>query len=151
MGMSCTAIGCSVEVFGLNTRCSFHQFGGPGEAVIDKDRLVKSQGFVQDGFNPSEATRKDGKNRMDLVMTGFPKALLAMGECMTWALSKGYNVDDWHNVPDPVRAYTGAMMRHLLKEMGGETHDEESKLLHAVHTAWNAMARLEMILRGKTL
>lgn len=138
----CRHTGCSRSTMTMSAYCTLHQFDAAP---------VRASNETGAEFNPSEATRKEGKIRMDLVMTGFPKALLAMGECMTWALSKGYNVDDWHNVPDPVRAYTGAMMRHLLKEMGGETHDDESKLLHAVHTAWNAMARLEMILRGKTL
>lgn len=143
MPLYCQHAGCSRCTTPRSDYCDLHQFSATDVAIQSSETGAK--------FNPSEATRKDGKIRMDLVMTGFPKALLAMGECMTWALSKGYNVDDWHNVPDPVRAYTGAMMRHLLKEMGGETHDDESKLLHAVHTAWNAMARLEMLLRGKTL
>lgn len=36
--------------------------------------------------------------------------------------------------------------RHLIGQCKGETYDPESKLLHAAHEAWNAMAKLEKIL-----
>jgi len=36
----------------------------------------------------------------------------------------------------------------LLKE-GYEEVDEDSKLLHEVHLAWNALARCEIILRAR--
>lgn len=140
---TCKEVGCS--------RYSIATGYGNGYCILHQRTEAAVYGNSVTGFDPSLEGRKNDKVRMDLVMTGFPLALMEMGKCMTWALTKGYKVDDWHNVPDPVRAYTGAAMRHLLKEMGGETHDDESKLLHAVHTAWNAMARLEMILRGKTL
>jgi hypothetical protein len=43
------------------------------------------------------------------------------------------------------------MYRHDQKEILGEEFDDESGLIHATHTAWNAMARLELLLReGKS-
>ena len=39
------------------------------------------------------------------------------------------------------------MVRHLLKEGSGERLDPDSGLMHAAHTAWGALARLELILR----
>jgi hypothetical protein len=36
--------------------------------------------------------------------------------------------------------------RHLLEEAQGLECDADSNLLHAAHTAWNALARLELIL-----
>lgn len=99
-------------------------------------------------FDPSEATRKDGKIRMELVLQGMPNALLALGEIMTWAVeSKGYVEGDFLNVPDAKSKYRGALYRHDLKEMLGQMTDEESGKLHAAHTAWNALARLEILLR----
>jgi hypothetical protein len=44
--------------------------------------------------------------------------------------------------------YTDAMLRHALAE-GIEEFDTESGLKHAAHTAWNALARLELMLRAK--
>lgn len=102
---------------------------------------------MQQGFNPSESTRKDGKVRADLVMSGFPLAIMEMGRLMGWALEgKGYKEGDFKNVPDAIKKYRAAMYRHDLKETIGPVTDDESGLHHAVHTAWNAMARLEVIL-----
>jgi hypothetical protein len=39
------------------------------------------------------------------------------------------------------------MMRHWLAEQQGIECDEESNLRHAAHLAWNALARLELMLR----
>jgi len=39
------------------------------------------------------------------------------------------------------------MYRHLLKEHIGEQRDKDTQLLHAAHAAWNALARLELMLR----
>lgn len=105
---------------------------------------------LQDTFNPSEATRKAGKIRMDLVMKDMPRAIEALARVMTWALAeKGYKESDWLNVPDGIREYHGGMHRHDNKEMRGQEFDDESNLEHAIHTAWNAMARVELILRKK--
>jgi hypothetical protein len=38
------------------------------------------------------------------------------------------------------------MYRHLLAE-NDTMHDEATELLHAAHVAWNALARLEILLR----
>lgn len=100
-------------------------------------------------FDPSEETRKDGKVRVELVFEGMPRALMELGRIMTWAIEeKGYKEGDWVNVPNAKQEYRGAMLRHDLKEIAGESHDLESKRRHAAHTAWNAMARLELLLQG---
>lgn len=92
--------------------------------------------------------RKIGKVRMDLVVQDMPRAIEALARVMTWALgSKGYNESDWLTVPDAIQKYHGGMHRHDNKEMRGQTFDDESGLHHAIHTAWNAMARVELILR----
>ena len=44
-------------------------------------------------------------------------------------------------------AYAGRAMRHLLAESHTERYDDESGMLHAAHVAWNALARLEILLR----
>jgi hypothetical protein len=54
-------------------------------------------------------------------------------------------------VPNGIDRYTDAAYRHLLKEAQGEMVDPDSKLLHAAHTAWNALARLDLILRKMDL
>ena len=39
------------------------------------------------------------------------------------------------------------MLRHILAEASGDEIDPDFGLLHAAHTAWNALARLELKLR----
>lgn len=104
----------------------------------------------QQSFDPSGEGRKNGKVRVELFLAGMPNAVMEIGKVMTWALEgKGYKEGDFLHVPDAATKYRGAMYRHDLKELMGQETDDESGLLHAVHTAWNAMARLEVILREK--
>lgn len=89
------------------------------------------------------STKHDqGKPRLELVLMSFNRALTKVGEVGTFGAIK-YSDDDWKTVPQRHARYTGAMLRHLLAEPD-ETHDPESKLLHAAHVAWNALARLQI-------
>lgn len=88
-----------------------------------------------------------GKNRLGLVMHGFPLALREVGQVATIGAAK-YTDHGWHNVPDGTSRYTDAMYRHLLAEASGEQQDRDTGLHHAAHAAWNALARLELILRS---
>jgi len=40
-------------------------------------------------------------------------------------------------------------MRHKVKHESGELNDPDTGHLHLAHAAWNAIARLELYLRGK--
>lgn len=85
-----------------------------------------------------------------LVYEGFARALLAVAQVGTYGAAK-YTREGWVSVPNGRDRYTNAMHRHLLTEATGEQHDPESGLLHAAHAAWNALARLELQLRGETV
>lgn len=83
------------------------------------------------------------KVRPDLIFSGMPRALLAVAEVATFGAQK-YTENGWMSVPDGVKRYTAAMDRHRL---ASDERDEQSGLLHAAHLAWNALARLELMLR----
>ena len=87
-----------------------------------------------------------GKTDPELIMRGFARALDAVAQVATYGAKK-YTRDGWESVPDGQRRYTSAMYRHLLAEHQGTSKDADTKLLHAAHTAWNALARLELQLR----
>jgi hypothetical protein len=87
-----------------------------------------------------------GKPRLDLVLGAFANALLAVGAVGTFGAAK-YTDNGWLEVPDGIERYTDAMLRHYLKEKAHGYIDDESGLLHAAHLAWNALARLELMLR----
>lgn len=84
------------------------------------------------------------------VMKGFiryfPMAIEAVSQVSEYGARK-YDWHNWANVDHGFDRYSDAMMRHLLLE-SIENNDDESGLLHAAHAAWNAMCRLELLLRG---
>jgi hypothetical protein len=88
-----------------------------------------------------------GKNRLSLVLEAFSRSLWAVGEVGTFGANK-YTDNGWLEVEHAHERYTDAMYRHLMKEAMGEDIDLDSELLHAAHTAWNALARLELFLRA---
>lgn len=105
---------------------------------------------VESEFDSSLQGRKKGKNQMELVETGFPNALLMLGEVMTWAAeNKGYEPNDWKNLPTPKMSLLGAASRHRVKRLAGQDNDDESGLSHLSHEAFNVMAQLELLLMGK--
>ena len=86
-----------------------------------------------------------GKVRPSLILNDMPRAMLAVAEIGTYGAQK-YSEGGWKHVDAGIARYTDAMDRHRLKE-GLESHDPDSELLHAAHLAWNALARLELILK----
>ena len=101
------------------------------------------------GKRPDEHGAKldAGKNRLGLVLFGFSRALQAVGEVGTYGANK-YTDNGWVGVPDGERRYTDALLRHLLREATGEVCDADTELRHAAHSAWNALARLDLMLRA---
>lgn len=100
------------------------------------------------GKAPNEPGAKldAGKIRPELIMRGFSNALIHVSKVGTFGANK-YTDDGWESVPNGVQRYTDAMYRHLLEEHRGSIIDKDSGLLHAAQTAWNALARLELMLR----
>lgn len=80
------------------------------------------------------------------VFDYFPRAIEAVGQISTFGASK-YAWKGWEAVPEGHARYSDAMVRHLTKEAKGEVLDPDSGLPHAAHTAWGALARLELFLR----
>jgi hypothetical protein len=108
-------------------------------------------------YRPKLETRKIGKVQMHMVDDGFPNALRAVAEVMTWAaVAKGYKLHDWRNLPEADVALPSAGYRHrndnsVQKAQGLnalDRTDHESKLLHKAHEAFNILAELELILTG---
>jgi hypothetical protein len=89
----------------------------------------------------------DSGKPMGGLLVDFGRALLAVAEVGTYGAYK-YTRGGWQHVPDGINRYTDALFRHLLLEQR-ELYDQESELLHAAHSAWNALSRLELILRER--
>lgn len=87
----------------------------------------------------------EGKPRVSLVLGGFAHALIEVAKVGTFGANK-YSDNGWMKVPNGQQRYSDAMFRHLLYEAMGEKVDPESHIFHAAHAAWNALARLELML-----
>lgn len=79
------------------------------------------------------------------VLQYFPRALAAVAEVSEHGARK-YTWKGWEQVPDGINRYGDALGRHLIGEAIDGLRDPKSDLLHAAHAAWNALARLEMLL-----
>lgn len=88
-----------------------------------------------------------GKLRPELIFSGFPRALAQVTAVATVGADK-YSDHGWQQVPDGIRRYQDALLRHLLAAHGGEVNDPETGLAHYAHAAWNALAVLELMQRG---
>lgn len=87
-----------------------------------------------------------GKVRPGLVLGGFARALWAVSEVGSFGAVK-YTENGWVEVPNGQARYDDAGMRHWLKDKMGEQVDNDSKLIHLAHDAWNALAVLDLELR----
>lgn len=88
----------------------------------------------------------NGKPEPEIIQRGFARAISAVVDVGTYGAHK-YTRDGWAEVPDGIRRYTNALYRHLSSEHKGECLDRDTGYMHAAHAAWNALARLELMLR----
>lgn len=79
------------------------------------------------------------------VIGYFPQALEAVAQVSAFGASK-YTWNGWRSVPDGPARYGDALVRHLTKEFVEGANDSDSGLAHAAHAAWNALARLELLI-----
>jgi len=78
----------------------------------------------------------------------FPRALRMVADVSLKGMHK-YSWKGWESVPDGPNRYGNALVRHLLDEATDGPIDRDTGLLHAAQVAWNALARLELILKEK--
>lgn len=84
----------------------------------------------------------------------FPRALMAVAGVSAYGANK-YSWKGWEQVPDGINRYSDALGRHIAKEGIEGLYDLEIRddpkypgtILHAAQVAWNALARLELILK----
>jgi len=79
------------------------------------------------------------------LLNQFSLALLEVAKVATFGAKK-YSVGGWQHVDNGIARYSDALMRHWLEE-SFELNDSNSNLKHAAHLAWNALARLELMIR----
>ncbi len=98
------------------------------------------------GRDPHEKGSKLDEGKSPLyrgVVRYFPRALERVAEVSSFGANK-YTWGGWRSVPNGIDRYSDAIVRHLVKEEYEGDYDKDSGLLHASHTAWNALAVLEL-------
>lgn len=105
------------------------------------------------GRKPTDAGAKldHGKPRPGLIFNGMPRALMEVAKVAAYGAAK-YSEHGWIIVPNGIARYTDAMDRHRLKEqiegpMDLDSMNDGVDIMHASQVAWNALARLELMLR----
>ena len=58
--------------------------------------------------------------------------------------AKKYGPDQWQNLPDGMRRYKAALLRHLVEFDKGNEIDEETGCRHLAQVCWNAIAMLHI-------
>jgi len=107
--------------------------------------------------DPLGKSAKDPGSKLDTgkapVLRGaiqyFPRAIRYLAQISEIG-SRKYSWKGWEKVPDGINRYGDALMRHLLAEEIEGSLDMDTGCLHAAQVAWNAMARLELMLRDGT-
>lgn len=99
------------------------------------------------GLQPGESGAKldAEKPRMELLQD-FGLALMEVAKVATFGAEK-YSEGGWQEVKNGIQRYSGAMQRHFYGERYSLYDPAGSGLLQAAQTAWNALARLELMLR----
>lgn len=87
----------------------------------------------------------DGKIRAALLKD-MGLALMAVAELLTLGAEK-YSESGWVSVPNGKERYDDAMARHWLRN-GYEEMDSDMVIRHEVSVAWNALTRLEKLIRS---
>jgi hypothetical protein len=145
--------GVKVKPYDCELKSTTPKVGAVGIKSFGENPMVllnTKEGLTKGDFDSSLEARKNDKNQMELVDTGFPNALMVLGEVMTWAAkNKGYLPNDWKDIPNPSMSLLGAASRHRNKRLKGEEFDDESGLPHLAHEAFNVLAQLELLMMGK--
>lgn len=110
----------------------------------DNNSESKSYDLTDDGTGKKY---DNGKSMVGTLTDVFSRALMAVGACIEYGTHKYPNPKNWQLVDDGIKRYRDAMMRHLLKYNAGIDKDEETKLPHLAHMAWNALAILELYMQ----
>jgi hypothetical protein len=99
------------------------------------------------GKDPHEKGAKvdAGKIQVGLLFGDFPRALMAVAKIATFGAEK-YTAHGWLEVPNGIERYDHAKNRHILYG-SMDPVDPDSGELHLSHECWNALAKLELVLR----
>ena len=120
-----------------------------------KDSMAGKEALKE--YDASGKSSKEPGSKMDAgkspvrrgLLEYFRRACLAVAQVSAAGANK-YSWKGWESVPDGINRYSDAIGRHELAIEGDfARRDPDSGALEATAVAWNALARLELVLRGQ--
>jgi hypothetical protein len=79
-------------------------------------------------------------------MRYFPRAMLSVALVSDYGYRKYGTWGGWRDVKDGVNRYSDADARHTILQAVETYDDSDSGLAHAAQEAWNALAKLELLI-----
>lgn len=110
---------------------------------VSSPKIEKRYDLTDDGKGKKY---DNGKSMAGTLCRVFPRALLAVGQCIEFGTRKYPKPDNWKLVDGAFTRYQDSLIRHYLKFQAGQEKDSETDLLHLSHMVWNALAILELYL-----
>ena len=123
----------------------------PWKATMIFDTETRIVEYDPNGKQPHEPGAKLDAGKPSVyrgLVDYFPRACVAVAKVSTVGAEK-YAWKGWETVPDGFNRYSDALCRHLFSECSDGSVDADTGLLHAAQVAWNALARLELLLKEK--
>lgn len=103
--------------------------------VVDNSPRIQSSDL---NGKPAKNDRKDHKLRWELLPMAEIEDLVKV---YTFGALK-YAPDSWQELPDGLKRYSAAALRHMCEFSKGTPLDSETHLPHLAHLVWNAVAML---------
>ena len=122
-------------------RCSSDRRNDNTSIIYKLVGLCKTKDMEQE--NKTEARkndRLDDKLRWELLPLEDVEDIVRVYT----AGAKKYGPDQWQNLPDGIRRYKAALLRHLVEFDKGNEIDEETGCRHLAQVCWNAIAMLHI-------
>jgi hypothetical protein len=121
----------------------------------NQDGVHPRFGSMSDERDPSGRNSKEPGSKLDMGKTPifqglldyFPLACLAVADVSAQGAAK-YSWKGWESVPDGIKRYSDALVRHIVYETIDGAFDKDG-FRHAAQIAWNALAVLELKLRNE--
>ena len=100
----------------------------------------KTKNMEQKNNDSKKNDRLDDKLRWELLPLEDVEDIVRVYT----AGAKKYGENKWQNLPDGIRRYKAALLRHLVEFDKGNEIDEETGCHHLAAVAWNAIAMLHI-------
>lgn len=104
---------------------------------LNSDRIVESNEYTDSSIKND---RLDDKPRWELLPLEDVEDIVKVYT----AGAKKYGENKWQDLPDGIRRYKAALLRHLVEYDKGNEIDEETGCYHLAQVAWNAIAMLHI-------